>query len=197
MRTIADDEVVARCAGRGTGFLDPTAMAVVAAEADARRPWLELDRTWAAFDGDRVVGTLRSFPAELTVPGGGRLRTSAVTAVATLTTHRRRGLASRMVAGELAATARRGEQASILIAAEWQIYGRFGYGAATEHQTWTWTPVPAGCGRRRPARWSTWTGTPPGRWPRRCSSTDAPTHPGGRPDGVLRPAGGQYRRHVR
>jgi predicted acetyltransferase len=84
-----------------------------------------------------VVGTLFSFPAELTVPGGARLQTSAVTGVTTTATHRRRGLATRMVAGELAATARRGELAGILIAAEWLIYGRFGYGAATEHQTWT------------------------------------------------------------
>ncbi len=38
---------------------------------------------------------------------------------------------------ELAASLDRGEQVSILIAAEWRIYGRFGYGAATEHQTWT------------------------------------------------------------
>jgi predicted acetyltransferase len=98
---------------------------------------MELERTWAAFDGDRPVATLRSFPAEMTVPGGAALRTAAVTAVATSSTHRRRGLASRLVAADLAAAAERGEQASVLIAAEWPIYGRFGYGPATEHQTVT------------------------------------------------------------
>jgi hypothetical protein len=73
----------------------------------------------------------------MTVPGGDALEASAVTAVTTTSTHRRRGLASRLMARELAASAEREEQVSILIAAEWRIYGRFGYGAVTEHQTWT------------------------------------------------------------
>src|SRR5215475_5966849 len=133
VRTITDAEVGAWSAGMATGYLKPAD----AADVEIRRSGLYLDRTWGAFDRDRVVGTLFSFPAELTVPGGARLRTSAVTGVSTTATHRRRGLLTRMVAGELAATARRGEQASILIAAEWLIYCRFGYAAATENQTWT------------------------------------------------------------
>jgi predicted acetyltransferase len=60
-----------------------------------------------------------------------------VTAVTTTSTHRRRGLATRSMAAELAASVDRGEHVSILIPAEWRIYGRFGYGASTEHQTWT------------------------------------------------------------
>jgi predicted acetyltransferase len=133
VRTITDDEVPAWCGAMSLGFLNPAGDA----DAEVRRPGLLLDRTWAAFDGARVVATLRSFPCELTVPGGGPLRASAVTAVTTTSTHRRRGLASRMVTADLAASAERGELASVLIAGEWQIYGRFGYGAATEHQTWT------------------------------------------------------------
>jgi predicted acetyltransferase len=73
----------------------------------------------------------------MTIPGGRVLPTSAVTAVTTTATHRRRGLASRMMAAELAAAKERGEALSVLIAAEFGIYGRFGYGPATEHQTWT------------------------------------------------------------
>src|SRR5439155_19916558 len=61
----------------------------------------------------------------------------------------RRGLASRLVAGDLAASRERGEAASVLIAAEWGIYGRFGYGAATEHQTWA-VNTSAGRLRERP-----------------------------------------------
>lgn len=133
VRTITDEEVPAWCGAMSLGFLNPAGDA----DAEARRPGLYLDRTWAAFDGARVVATLRSFPCELTVPGGGALRASAVTAVTTTSTHRRRGLAARMVTGELAASAERGEHASVLIAAEWQIYRRFGYGPATEHQTFT------------------------------------------------------------
>ncbi len=133
VRTITDDEVGAWCAGLNVGFLNPAGEV----DAEARRPGLFLDRTWGGFDGDTVVATLRSFPSQMTVPGGGALEASAVTAVTTTSTHRRRGLASRLMAAELAASVQRGEQVSILIAAEWGIYGRFGYGAATEHQTWT------------------------------------------------------------
>jgi predicted acetyltransferase len=142
VRTITDGEVAAWSAAVNTGFLNPKGDV----DAEARRPGLFLDRTWAGFDGDRVVGTLRSFPTALTVPGGGTVPVSAVTAVTTTSTHRRQGIASRMVNEELAASAERGEQASILIAAEWAIYGRFGYGAATEHQTFT---VDAALGRVR------------------------------------------------
>jgi predicted acetyltransferase len=142
VRTITDDEVAAWCGAVNVGFLNPGGEV----DAEARRPGLFLDRTWAAFDSARVVATLRSFPSELTVPGGAALRVGAVTAVTTTSTHRRRGLATRLVAAELAAAAERGEHASVLIAAEWQIYGRFGYGAATEHQTWT---VDAGAARLR------------------------------------------------
>jgi predicted acetyltransferase len=131
IRTITDDEVPAWCAALNTGFLNTSGDI----DAEARRPGLFLDRTWAGLDGDRIVATLRSFPTRMTVPGGAALDASAVTAVSTTSTHRRRGVASRMVAAELAASADRGEPVSILIAAEWGIYGRFGYGAATEHQT--------------------------------------------------------------
>lgn len=142
VRTIGDDEVPAWCAAVNTGFLN----AAGDVDAEVRRAGLFLDRTWAGFDGGRMVATLRSFPAGMTAPGGAELPVSAVTAVTTTSTHRRRGYASRLVAGELAASAARGEVASILIAAEFGIYGRFGYGAATEHQT---VDVDAQSGRLR------------------------------------------------
>jgi predicted acetyltransferase len=145
VRRIAADEVPAWCAGVYTGFLSPAGDA----DAEARRPELDLDRTWAGFEGSRVVATLRSFRSRLTVPGSGALDASAVTAVATVATHRRQGLGSRLVTAELAASRERGEQTSILIASEWPIYGRFGYGAATEHQAWTMNAL-AGRVRHRP-----------------------------------------------
>ncbi len=144
VRTITDDEVPAWSTALNTGFHNPAGDI----DADSRRQGLILDRTYAGFDGDRIVATLRSFPATLTVPGG-TLATSALTAVTTTSTHRRRGIASRMVAADLAASKARGERASILIAAEWGIYGRFGYGPATEHQVLTVDSV-AGRLRDRP-----------------------------------------------
>jgi predicted acetyltransferase len=102
-------------------------------DAEARRPDLYLDRTWGAFDRDTVVATLRSFRSQMTAPGGGTLEASAVTAVTTTSTHRWRGLASRLMAGELAASVERGEQASILIAAEWE--STVGSGTAPQPNT--------------------------------------------------------------
>ncbi|MDQ1392787.1 MAG: hypothetical protein QOF30_1764 [Acidimicrobiaceae bacterium] len=133
IRTITDDEVPGWCGALNTGFLNASGDV----DAEVRRPGLFLDRTWAAFAGEAIVATLRTFPTLLTVPGGESVKASAVTAVTTTATYRRQGLATRLIHAELAATVERGEAMSILIAAAWGIYGRFGYGAATEHQTWT------------------------------------------------------------
>src|SRR5580704_9079930 len=92
----------------------------------------DLDRTWGAFDGDRVVGTLRSFPTTFTVPGPSGVDVAALTNVTVAPTHRRRGLLSEMITSDLRASADRGEPVGILIASEYPIYGRFGYGAAIE-----------------------------------------------------------------
>ena len=93
---------------------------------------MDLARTWGAFDGDTAVGTLRSFATHLTVPGPSPIPANALTNVTVAPTHRRRGLLTRMITGELRAAAGRGEPVSILIASEYPIYGRFGYGAAVE-----------------------------------------------------------------
>jgi predicted acetyltransferase len=95
------------------------------------------ERTLGAFDGSNVVGTFRSFAEELTVPGGSLATVSAVTAVTTLVTHRRRGIMTEFMARELRAAVDRREAAAILIASEYPIYGRFGYGPATEHVRWS------------------------------------------------------------
>jgi predicted acetyltransferase len=97
----------------------------------------DLSRSLAALDDNgRVVGTYYSFPAELTLPGGGCIPTNAVTAVAVLPTEHRRGLLRRMLTTDMHAAKERGDAASILIAAEYPIYGRFGFGPATEHATY-------------------------------------------------------------
>lgn len=111
-----------------------------ATEAAFRRDVLgqDLGRTLAAVDDQqRIAGTLWSYPAELTVPGGACLRADAVTSITVLPTHRRRGVLTRMLDADLRAARERGEAASILIAAEYPIYGRFGFGPATEQATYT------------------------------------------------------------
>lgn len=89
------------------------------------------DRAVGAFDDGRIVGTFRSFAQELTVPGGAVLPTDAITNVTVSATHRRRGLLTRMMRHDLDAAVARGDAAATLIAAEYGIYGRFGFGPAT------------------------------------------------------------------
>src|SRR4051812_40414984 len=127
VRTIQKDELPAWIEAKNVGFLGHAAEG----EADLLAELIDLDRTYGSFDGDRVVGTLRSFTAELTVPGG-RLTSSELTNVTVTGTHRRRGLLTRMITRDLADSAERGEATSTLIAAEYPIYGRFGYGPAVE-----------------------------------------------------------------
>jgi predicted acetyltransferase len=92
-------------------------------------------RAWGARDRGRWVATLRTEARTLTVPGtdGGTrdLRADAVTNVTVSATHRRRGLMRQMLDGALRAAQAGGDAVSILISAEWPIYGRFGYAPAT------------------------------------------------------------------
>ncbi|MYS22619.1 Predicted acetyltransferase [Streptomyces sp. DvalAA-14] len=107
-----------------------------AQEVELRAPSLDFDRTRGVWDGGRCVATFRSLAQELTVPGGATVAASAVTNVSVTSTHRRRGLAARMMAEDLAAAEERGDAVSILIAAEYPIYGRYGFGPATWVADW-------------------------------------------------------------
>ncbi|KQV18772.1 MULTISPECIES: GNAT family N-acetyltransferase [unclassified Kitasatospora] len=130
IRYIAEDELPAWGRALARGFLRPQAGDGV----EYRRLQFEPDRFQGAFDPfdpTRCVATFRSFDAELTVPGGGTVRADAITGVTVNSTHRRRGLLSRMMATDLADAHRRGCPVAILIAAEYNIYGRFGFGPAT------------------------------------------------------------------
>ena len=95
-----------------------------------------LDRCLASFDKGAIVATLRSFPTTLTLPGGAAVAVGALTAVSCRATHRRQGLLTRMIGDDLRSSRDRGEPADILIAAEYPIYGRFGYGPATQRTEW-------------------------------------------------------------
>ncbi|UGY92876.1 GNAT family N-acetyltransferase [Streptomyces gobiensis] len=117
-----------------TGFLDAKQAShqeLTPQEAAGRLEGFELSRTQGAYDGDRCVATFRTFPQELTVPGGATLPATAVTQVTVTATHRRRGLLTQMMGNALAAAKERGDACANLIAAEYPIYGRYGFGPAT------------------------------------------------------------------
>src|SRR5687768_5121278 len=99
--------------------------------------WTEHLQIHCAFDDDsgRMVGTAAWFETQLSVPGGA-LSAGAVTGVAVLPTHRRRGHLRRLMADQLDDIVDQGHAVAILVAAEWPIYGHYGYGPATEACAW-------------------------------------------------------------
>jgi predicted acetyltransferase len=136
VRTIDASEIDGWIRCMATGFLSHPAEG----EGQYRLEDMDLERTWGAFDGTTVVGTLRSFATPCTVPGPGEVTAAALTNVTVAPTHRRRGLLSSMITADLEASADRGEPIGILIASEYPIYGRFGYGPAIDAATYTVDP---------------------------------------------------------
>ncbi|MBL1081778.1 GNAT family N-acetyltransferase [Streptomyces actinomycinicus] len=116
-----------------TGFLRPPVTQPEQIEARRRLP----GRRLGAFDGGRCVATLRSFDQELTAVGGTAVPANAISNVTVSPTHRRRGLLTRMMGQDLAAAKERGDVVATLIAAEYPIYGRYGFGPATSTTEWT------------------------------------------------------------
>jgi predicted acetyltransferase len=136
VRPIARDDMSGWLETLHMGFhLDPPTAGEVAYRLDVFGQ--DLSRTLGAFDGSSVVGTLLSFSTELTLPGGTTLVADAVAAATVRSTHRRRGLLTRMLGADLRAGRERGEAASILYPAEYPIYGRFGFGPATQQVSLT------------------------------------------------------------
>ncbi|MFR9675932.1 GNAT family N-acetyltransferase [Streptomyces sp. TR02-1] len=128
IRTLSPEDLPAWLRAVAVGF-------AIAAEAgddeiEARRGGIDPDRTQGVFDGERCVGTFRTTPQRMTVPGGATLSSCAVTNVTVSATHRRRGLLTRMMGSALRTARERGDAFASLIAAEYPIYGRYGFGPA-------------------------------------------------------------------
>ncbi|MER5182058.1 GNAT family N-acetyltransferase [Streptomyces sp. NPDC002896] len=105
-------------------------------EADEERAlWerlTEFERSLGAWDGDDCVGTAGAFSFRITVPGGALVPAAGVTMVSVAATHRRRGVLTAMMRRQLDDVRSWGEPLAVLTASEPAIYGRFGYGVATQ-----------------------------------------------------------------
>jgi predicted acetyltransferase len=97
-------------------------------ELEASLPVIEPDRSFGAFEGDRIVGSAAGCSFRTVVPGGARIPTAGVTAVGVHPTHRRRGINTALMGAILDQAAERREPFALLLASEAAIYGRFGYG---------------------------------------------------------------------
>lgn len=106
----------------------------------------------AAPDADIPVATFASWVADLTVPGAVTAPACAISTITVAPTHRRRGIARAMMAGELRRAAAAGVPIAVLTASESTIYGRYGFAPAAAAANWiidvqrvTWIgPVPVG-----------------------------------------------------
>ncbi|MDF0530030.1 GNAT family N-acetyltransferase [Tsukamurella sp. 8F] len=99
--------------------------------ADAFRPRIDMDAFDVAVDGRDIVGTFWAFDQTMTAVGGADVPTRGVSSVVVLPTHRRRGILTRFMRDCLRDAAEAGCAAATLVAAEYGIYGRFGFGPAS------------------------------------------------------------------
>ncbi|MEU3144626.1 MULTISPECIES: GNAT family N-acetyltransferase [unclassified Streptomyces] len=136
VRLITETEFADWNRALNTGFLREPTSSEENLEA-RRRLCFTPGRSLGAFDGGRCVATFRSFAQELTAVGGAAVPADAITNVSVTPTHRRRGLLTRMMAQDLAAAKERGDVVATLVAAEYPIYGRYGFGPATWSTEWT------------------------------------------------------------
>jgi predicted acetyltransferase len=105
-----------------------------------------------AREPETPVGTVNSWVADLTIPGGRHVDAWAISSVTVAPTHRRRGMARALLEAELRTAAGLGVPLATLTVSESTIYGRFGFAAATfateltiDTRRATWTgPVPDG-----------------------------------------------------
>lgn len=131
VRAIREDEVDLFRARLSRGFGGD----VDTAEGSRERflELFEIDRTFAAFDGEDIVGTGGAFSLDLTVPGGLSVPMGGTTIIAVQPTHTRKGVLREMMRYHLDEVAARGEAIAGLWASESSIYGRFGFGLATHY----------------------------------------------------------------
>ncbi|MEU8577264.1 GNAT family N-acetyltransferase [Streptomyces asoensis] len=135
VRPVTDAELADWTRAVNTGFLRPPTVPDRML-ADRRVAFAD-SRLSGAFDGGRCVATFRSFPQELTAVGGAAVPADGISNVTVAPTHRRRGLLTRLMADDLAAAKERGDVVATLIAAEYRIYGRYGFGPATTTTQWS------------------------------------------------------------
>jgi predicted acetyltransferase len=127
----------------GVPFLNPvTGDPETFAEEQDRIARTETDRAWVAEEEGRFIGNSCIHSMDLTLPARpGQpcpvLAMAGISAVGVHPTHRRRGLLRQLMATMLEDARARGEAVAGLIASESSIYGRFGFGLATEMAEFT------------------------------------------------------------
>ncbi|HUA28980.1 MAG TPA: GNAT family N-acetyltransferase [Streptosporangiaceae bacterium] len=128
LRVITDDELEACERLKAEVF----GLAFTAERMDDVRRVREVDRTFAVFEGARLVATLSALTHTLTVPGG-QVAACGVTGLAVKRSRAQTGLEDRLFVAELRAAKDRGEPVAALCAlADLSVdYTRYGFGVAS------------------------------------------------------------------
>jgi predicted acetyltransferase len=92
---------------------------------------VDVNRILVAEDAGRIVGASAEVPFDMTLPDG-QLAVTGLSWVSVEVTHRRRGILRSMMERQVRDRAERGDAALILTASEGGIYGRYGYGSASD-----------------------------------------------------------------
>ncbi len=87
-------------------------------------------RRIGAYEDGALIGVGLDFVTDLTMPGGTQIPVGALTWVAVLPTHRRRGAMRALIAAHHDGYRERGLAAGTLLAARSSLYARYGYGPA-------------------------------------------------------------------
>ncbi len=127
IKAITRDELGEWVRAMEAGFLLAAPDGVIA----YRTAFFTPGRSIGAFAGDTCVATLRSFDMEVTAPGGTAVSAEGITNVAVVPARRRQGLLTTLMRRALDEAVVRGHSLAALIASEYRIYGRFGFGPAT------------------------------------------------------------------
>jgi predicted acetyltransferase len=127
VRPLTDEDWPAVLEVDGNAFGSTFEAEVIESERELHEP----GRSLGAFDGSTLVGLTSAFSFDLTVPGA-VVPAAGVSWVGVLPTHRRRGVLRGLMTTQLNDVRERGREAvAILWASEPVIYGRFGYGLAS------------------------------------------------------------------
>ncbi|STD03334.1 Enhanced intracellular survival protein [Dermatophilus congolensis] len=87
-----------------------------------------------------AVASFLSMDSMCSLPGGADVPTTAISDVVVLPTHKRQGILRRWMTNELHRAKNAGNVCAALHAAEWEIYGRYGFGMSAARTAWTLRP---------------------------------------------------------
>lgn len=127
-RIPSDDDWPAICEADGLAL----GVSYTPEDVEAHRKMHNMSRFRVISDGAAVVAAAGSYAMDVTLPGGSVVPMGGVTWVSTAVTHRRQGLMHRVMDAVHIDIDQRGEPVAALTSSEGGLYGRFGYGIATQ-----------------------------------------------------------------